>query len=99
MLVATGLGAVASLPQAQAGQTRPLALIFPPWTSQQDAVARSFAAGHEILRSGVASFIVIAAPQGEGGTAVAKPEGAMLMLALDGLAGCLDSGIATETPP
>ncbi len=98
-IIATSLTVVLSLPSAHADRPRPIALIFPPWTSAQDAVARSLAAGHAVLRSGASPFIVIAASQGEGGVASARPEGALLMLALDGLAGCLDAGTARDAFP
>ncbi|CAN7339916.1 hypothetical protein LJR009_002846 [Bosea sp. LjRoot9] len=94
-LMAVSLAAVLSLPQAPTDRAVPQAIIFPPWMPQQDAVARSLAAGHRVLRGGISSFIVIAAAA-EAGAETARPRGALLMLALDGLAGCLDSGASVE---
>jgi len=92
-LMAVSLAAVLSLPQASIGRAVPQAIIFPPWLPQQDAMARSLAAGHRVLRGGISPFIVIVA---EAGAETARPRGALLMLALDGLAGCLDSRASVE---
>ena len=66
-----------------------MAIVFPPWVSAGEAITRSLSAGYPVLRSGRASFVVIAGPL-DGDALAGKPEGAMLMLALNGLAGCLD---------
>jgi hypothetical protein len=92
-LMAVSLAAVLSLPQAAIGRAVPQAIIFPPWLPQQDAIARSLAAGHRVLRGGISPFIVIVA---DAGAETAKPRGALLMLALAGLAGCLDSRASVE---
>lgn len=91
VLLSTLVGAIASLPGADMPD-RPLALVFPPWLSREEAIARSLAAGHAVLRSGISPFIVIVAPAGHGAIRPARPDGAWLMLALAGLAGCLDDG-------
>jgi hypothetical protein len=96
-LMAVSLAAVLSLPQALIGAAVPQAIIFPPWMPQQDAMARTLAAGHRVLRAGISPFIVIAAAaEAEAGAETARPRGALLMLALDGLAGCLDSRASVE---
>lgn len=88
------LGALASLPRASGG-TAPVAIVFPPWTDGAQAVARSFAVGHRVLRSGRFSAIVVVAPTPDG-QARSLPEGAWFSLVLAGLAGCLDIPGRTE---
>jgi len=85
---------LASLPQASAGASAPLAAVFLPWVSADDAVARSLAAGARILRLGTVPFVVVLAPE-----SAVRPDGAVLMLRLDGLAGCLiPTGAETSRP-
>lgn len=79
----SGLMALASLPGPAAGSAAPLAAIFPPWISSEDAMARSLATGARILRQGSVPFVIVLAPE-----TAARPTGALLMLRLDGLAGC-----------
>ena len=88
------LGAVASLPRPADG-TVPVAIVFPPWTDGSEAIARSFAAGHRVLRSGRVAAIVVVAPTPNGQVA-ALPQGAWFSLVLAGLAGCLDNPGRTE---
>ena len=88
------VGALASLPRATDGSA-PVAIVFPPWTDGAEAVARSFAAGHRILRSGRFTATVVVAPT-LNGQAPALPQGAWFSLVLAGLAGCLDSPGRTE---
>jgi hypothetical protein len=87
-------GALASLPRATDG-TVPVAIVFPPWIDGAEAVARSFAAGHRVLRSGRFGAIVVVAPT-PNGQAPSLPEGAWFSLVLAGLAGCLDIPGRTE---
>jgi len=87
-------GALASLPRATDG-TVPVAIVFPPWIDGTEAVARSFAAGHRVLRSGRLAAIVVVAPA-PNGQAPSLPEGAWFSLVLAGLAGCLDVPGRTE---
>lgn len=87
-------GAFASLPRAIDG-TAPVAIVFPPWIDGTEAVARSFAAGHRVLRSGRFTAIVVVAPT-PNGQAPSLPEGAWFSLVLAGLAGCLDIPGRTE---
>lgn len=95
-LLSTLMAALASLPgEEAAGQS--LALVFPPWFSRDEATARSLAAGHVVLRTGTSPFIVIAAPPAPGAARPPRPDGALLVLTLTGLAGCLDGGSARET--
>ena len=91
------VAALASLPAASAAQGRPVAIVFPPWISGQEAVARSILAGHLVLRPGRSSFVVVVAPADGDAAPAAKPQGAILMLALAGLAGCLDVVLAEES--
>ena len=74
------------MPGPVAGAPAPLAAIFPPWISGREAVARSLAAGGRILRQGAVPFVVVLAPE-----TAERPAGALLMLRLDGLAGCIIS--------
>ncbi|RDJ24915.1 hypothetical protein DWF00_17005 [Bosea caraganae] len=89
------VGAVASLPGEET-PGRPIALVYPPWLSKDEAVARSLAAGHAVLRSGASPFIVIVAPLAADAIRPSRPEGAWLMLGLAGLAGCLDTASPRE---
>lgn len=84
----SGFAALASLPGAVAGPPAPLAAIFPPWISGDEAVARTLATGARILRQGAVPFVVVLAPEIAEAPA-ARPSGAILMLRLDGLAGCI----------
>ncbi len=86
MALCSAVLALASLPGPVAGASPPLAAIFPPWVSGEEAVARSLATGARILRHGTVPFIVVLAPE-----SAARPSGALLMLRLDGLAGCIIS--------
>ncbi len=88
------LGALVSLPRATDG-TVPVAIVFPPWTDGAEAIARSFAAGHRVLRSGRLPAIVVVAPT-PGGQTRSLPRGAWFSLVLAGLAGCLDIPGRTE---
>lgn len=84
------LAPLASLAGAGKG-AEPVAIVFPPWVSGPEAIARSFAAGHQVLRTGRLSSIVVVAPAASGAKARPLPSGAWLSLALAGLAGCLDA--------
>ncbi|RXT55783.1 hypothetical protein B6S44_06700 [Bosea sp. Tri-44] len=93
LAVCSGLAALASLPGSVAGPAAPLAVIFPPWVSGEEAVARSLATGSRLLRQGAVPFVVVLAPEA-GMVPAARPAGAVLMLRLDGLAGCIISSEA-----
>lgn len=93
MFLASIVVAVLALPGASPGQATPLAIVFAPWVSADEAITRSLSSGYRVLRSGRSSFVVIAAPI-EAAAAV-RPQGAVMVLALVGLAGCLDAA-ATE---
>lgn len=87
--LASPLAIMAALPQATADTRTPVAILYPPWTSGADALAQSLAAGHRVLRSGRAPYVVVVAPPAEG--AAGRPRGALMLVALAGLAGCLDA--------
>lgn len=87
MVAGSGFATLASLPGSDPSRPQPLAAIFPPWTSGEDAVTRSLAAGASVLRRGAAPFVVVLAPGLD--AAPTRPAGAFLLLRLDGLAGCL----------
>lgn len=86
LALCSGLFALASLPGPVAGPPAPLAAVFPPWVGGEEAVVRSLATGARILRQGAVPFVVVLAPE-----TTARPAGALLMLRLDGLAGCIIS--------
>jgi hypothetical protein len=88
-VVASGAAALIGLPGPAAGRAEPLAVVFAPWVPAGEAAARSIAAGHRIMRSGAASFVVVVAPPESAGEAPGRPDGALLMLRLASLAGCL----------
>ena len=93
MFLASIVVAVAALPGAAPAQGTPVAIVFPPWVSGEDAVARSLSAGYPVLRSGRSAFVVIAAPVEADGARAVRPQGAILVLGLAGLAGCLDARV------
>lgn len=86
LALCSGFLALASLPGPVAGRPAPLAAVFPPWVVGEEAVARSLATGARVLRQGTVPFVVVLAPE-----TTARPVGALLMLRLDGLAGCIIS--------
>lgn len=90
------VGAIASLPTQSKMGDEPIAIVFAPWVSGDDAIARSVAVGHRILRTGRTSSIVIAAPPNETGVELTKPEGALFSVSLSGISGCLDAGKSAE---
>lgn len=83
--------AIAALPAATEADRTPIAILYPPWTSAKDALQLSLSAGHRVLRTGRAAFIVVAAPPEPGLAPAGLPRGAWLALALSGLVGCLDA--------
>lgn len=92
LALCSGFLALASLPGPAAAPSAPLAAIFPPWISGGEAVARSLATGARIMRHGAVPFVVVLAPE-----TAARPAGALLMLRLDGLAGCIISPVETNS--
>lgn len=97
MFLASIFVAVAALPGAAPAQSSAVAIVFPPWVSGEDAIARSLSAGYPVLRSGRSAFVVIAAPVESGGARAVRPQGAVLVLGLAGLAGCLDARVTDVT--
>lgn len=96
LALAGAAAALASLPHAATGD-EPVAIVFPFWTGRAEAVARSFAAGERVLRTGRLSSVVVVAPRP--GAAAALPQGAWMSLKLVGLAGCLDGAAAPGERP
>lgn len=92
LALCSSLVTLASLPGPATGPAAPLAVIFPPWITGEEAVSRSLAAGGRLLRQGAVPFVVVLAPEANAPTA--RPAGAMLVLRLDGLAGCIISSDA-----
>lgn len=74
----------------EAVRAAPTAIVFSPWTSAEQAFDRSLAAGYRVVRSGPLDFVVIVAPREEGELPAQRPEGALLLATLAGLAGCFD---------
>lgn len=95
LFVASIFVATAALPGASSAWRKPSAIVFLPWVSGDEAVARSIAAGHRVLRSGRSGFIVIVAADAQAGLA-RRPDGAVMVLALAGLAGCLDARVMEQ---
>lgn len=92
-LIALASPFVVLIPLAVGGgsvRDEPTAIVFSPWISAEQASARSLAAGHRVLRSGRMGFVVIVAPPDDGHAPAQRPEGALLLATLAGLAGCLD---------
>ena len=101
VLLMSSMAALLSLPQASQerasqGRLEPMAILFPPWVSRGDAIARSFAAGHRVLRSGRWPSVVVVAPGTDAALVGMKPRSAVLLLLLAGLAGCLDAAVQPE---
>jgi len=92
--VASLLAALLALPGEASAGREPLAIVFPPWVSGDEAITRSLSAGYSLLRPGRAPFVVIAAPSGPGQPRAAMPQGALILLTLGGISGCLDAPVA-----
>lgn len=88
-LMAT-IAAFAALPRVPA-RNAPVALVFPPWLGRSTAVNLTLSAGYRVLRAGRLNSIIIAAPPSADRLEHGLPTQAWFVLALDGLAGCLDS--------
>lgn len=87
------IGLVAALPGAGASEPGPVAAVFAPWVSADEALRRGIAAGGRVLRPGSWPFVILLASEPEDGTADERPHGAWFVLRLDGLRGCgLDFG-------
>lgn len=84
------VGLMAAAGGGEAVRAAPTAIVFSPWTSAEQAFDRSLAAGHRVVRSGPLDFVVIVAPRDEGEAPAQRPEGALLLATLAGLAGCFD---------
>lgn len=84
----SGLAALTGLPGPEASRRQELAAVFPPWTGSAEAMASSLAAGMRVLRTGALPFVMIVASEPD----AVRPAGALLLLRLDGLAGCLAGG-------
>ncbi|WP_108045036.1 hypothetical protein [Bosea sp. 124] len=96
MSIVSVLVALVALPGETSARREPVAIVFPPWVSRDEAVARSLSAGYPVLRSGRSPFVVIAAPARTDAAPAARPQGAVMVLALAGLAGCLDAATADQ---
>lgn len=88
LIVASGLVALTGLPGRDDAQSQELTAVFPPWTSSAEAMASSLAAGMRVLRPGALPFVMIVASEPD----AVRPPGALLLLRLEGLAGCLLGG-------
>lgn len=87
------IGLVAALPGADASHSGPVAAVFAPWVSADEALARGVAAGRRVLRAGSWPFVILLASEPEDATTAERPRGAWFVLRLDGLRGCgLDFG-------
>ena len=87
----SSLSAVASLPSRNGEEPR--AIVFAPWIGREAAVSRSFEAGYRVLRTGrLDTIVVVASPAAE----APLPRGGWFVLALGGLAGCLDAASPVE---
>lgn len=89
LITSSGLIALTGLPGRSDARSQELAAVFPPWTSSSEAAASSLAAGMRVLRSGALPFVMIVAA---GEDEAVRPAGALLLLRLEGLAGCLSGG-------
>lgn len=92
LIISSGLIALTGLPGRSDARGQELAAVFPPWTGSADAAASSLAAGMRVLRSGTLPFVMIVAASEQ---EAVRPEGALLLLRLEGLAGCLSGGNAS----
>ena len=85
-LCAFAISLVFATSQDTTGQ---LALIYPPWTSGSEALARASASDMDLVGFGRYPFIVIVAPRSSGPVSHGRRDGAMLTLAANGFGGCL----------
>ena len=66
-----------------------VAVIFAPWISQEQAVARAARPGGRLVRMGGLPFIVVVTPDGPDYTARVLADGAMLVVDPKAIAACL----------
>ncbi len=92
LVISSGFIALTGLPGRSDARSQELAAVFPPWTSSAEAAASSLAAGMRVLRSGALPFVMIVAASDQ---EAVRPAGALLLLRLEGLAGCLSGGDAS----
>lgn len=84
--------ALAALPGSSTqARGAPVAILFAPWIGPDEAVAHTLSAGHLVLRTGRSASIVIVAPTPADTPPAVRPRGALMVIALVGLAGCLDA--------
>jgi len=79
------LAAIGFAPRAGAA----VGVVYAPWTSAPDALARAVAAGARFVRFGAAPFIVVVMPEAADYAAQARAGGALFTLDPQALAACL----------
>ena len=67
----------------------PVGVLYPPWTTGGDALARAAAAGARLIRPGRFAFVVLVEPTSAGFARRAKADGAWMTFGATGLGGCL----------
>lgn len=80
---------VAAMAFAPDGAGAAVAVVYAPWTSSADTLARATQAGARIVRFGAAPFIVVVMPERTDFVARARAGGALFMLDPQALAACL----------
>jgi hypothetical protein len=76
---------------------RGVAVLYAPWTTAEDALARTVEAGARFVRFGGPTFIAIAVPDDRGYTARALAAGAWLVVDPQVVAACLAPFQSAET--
>ena len=93
LLLLSCIGLVAALPSSDASGVAPVAAVFAPWVSADEALRRGLASGRRVLRHGAWPFVILLASGTEQGGPAGRPSGAWFVLRLDGLRGC---GLASQ---
>ncbi len=74
-----------------------VAVLFAPWTSANDALARSVMAGASFVRFGGYPFIVIVTPDDAGYLSRARAAGAIFIADPQALAACLPKWLSRDS--
>jgi hypothetical protein len=80
--------AVARVGLEPSDTSRPVGVIFAPWTDEATTLARAVAAGGRIIRLGGPSFVVVVEPETPGYIRRVKAAGALLVVDPRILAAC-----------
>jgi hypothetical protein len=97
-LALASLYAVASVGLAPRDPAAGVAVVFAPWTSQEDALARGVAAGGRFVRYGAFPFVVVIVPEAADYQSRIRRDGALLLADPQALAACPPLVPADKSP-